>query len=184
LSHCTPHRHAAPAAPYQSRRTSHAAPSDDARRVLPPESRGERLELLLQLPLLPEEKRRGITALYAFCREVDDVVDDCTDTAIARTKLAWWRNEVAAMYRGEPQHPVTRALAALLSRFNLPEERLHEIIAGMEMDLDRNRYSNFEALKLYCHRVASVVGLLSAEIFGYGDRRTLDYAADLGWRSS
>jgi len=121
---------------------------------------------------LPEEKRRGITALYAFCREVDDVVDDCTDTAIARTKLAWWRNEVAAMYRGEPQHPVTRALAALLSRFNLPEERLHEIIAGMEMDLDRNRYSNFEALKLYCHRVASVVGLLSAEIFGYGDRRT------------
>jgi phytoene synthase len=129
---------------------------------------------------LPEEKRRAITALYAFCREVDDVVDDSTDTGIARTKLAWWRDEVAAMYRGEPQHPVTRALAALLSRFNLAEERLHEIIAGMEMDLDRNRYSDFEALKLYCHRVASVVGLLSAEIFGYGDRRTLEYAADLG----
>ena len=129
---------------------------------------------------LPEEKRRAITALYAFCREVDDVVDDCTDTGVARTKLAWWRNEVAAMYRGEPQHPVTRALAALLSRFDLPEERLHEIIAGMEMDLDYNRYPDFEALKLYCHRVASVVGLLSAGIFGYGDRRTLDYAADLG----
>ena len=129
---------------------------------------------------LPEEKRRAIIALYAFCREVDDVVDDCTDTGIARTKLAWWRDEVAAMYRGEPQHPVTRALAALLSRFNLPEERLQEIITGMEMDLDRNRYSDFEALKLYCHRVASVVGLLSAEIFGYGDSRTLEYAADLG----
>jgi len=129
---------------------------------------------------LPDEKRRAITALYAFCREVDDVVDECTDAAVARMKLAWWRDEVSAMYHGEPQHPVTRALAALLPRFDLPEARLHEIIAGMEMDLDGNRYSDFEALKLYCHRVASVVGLLSAEIFGYSDRRTLDYAADLG----
>jgi phytoene synthase len=129
---------------------------------------------------LPEEKRRAITALYAFCREVDDVVDECTDTTVARMKLAWWRNEIAAMYRGEAQHPVTRALAALLPRFHLPEARLHEIIAGMEMDLDGSRYSDFEALKLYCHRVAGVVGLLSAEIFGYADRRTLDYAADLG----
>ena len=129
---------------------------------------------------LPEERRRAITALYAFCREVDDVVDDCSDISVARVKLAWWRNEVAAIYHGEPQHPVARALAALLPRFNLPEARLYEIIAGMEMDLDHNRYPDFEALKLYCHRVASVVGLLSAEIFGYQDPRTLEYAADLG----
>jgi phytoene synthase len=129
---------------------------------------------------LPNERRRAITALYAFCREVDDVVDDCTDTGVARAKLAWWRNEVAAIYRGEPQHPVARALAALRPRFNLPEARLHEIIAGMEMDLDYNRYPDFASLQLYCHRVASVVGLLSAEIFGYQDRGTLDYAADLG----
>jgi phytoene synthase len=129
---------------------------------------------------LPPERRRAITALYAFCREVDDVVDECSDVAVARTKLAWWRKETAAIYHGAPQHPVARALAEVAPRFNLAEARLMEIIAGMEMDLDYNRYPDFDTLKLYCHRVASVVGLLSAEIFGYGDRRTLDYAADLG----
>jgi phytoene synthase len=129
---------------------------------------------------LPPERRRAVTALYAFCREVDDVVDECADAAVARIKLAWWRKEVAAVYHGTPQHPVARALAEIAPRFNLAEARLSEIIDGMEMDLDFNRYPDFETLKLYCHRVASVVGLLSAEIFGYQDRRTLDYAADLG----
>ncbi len=129
---------------------------------------------------LPQERRRAITALYAFCREVDDVVDECSDAAVARTKLAWWRNEVAAAFHGTPQHPVARALAEVAPRYNLSEARLNEIIDGMEMDLQHNRYPDFEALKLYCHRVASVVGLLSAEIFGYQDRRTLEYAADLG----
>ena len=129
---------------------------------------------------LPEDRRRAITALYAFCREVDDVVDECSDAAAARMTLAWWRKEIAAAYHGSPQHPVALALAALLPRFNLSEERLNEIIDGLEMDLEQNRYPHFDALKLYCHRVAGVVGLLSAEIFGYQDRRTLDYAADLG----
>lgn len=129
---------------------------------------------------LPSERRRAITALYAFCREVDDVVDECSDPAVARAKLAWWRNEVAAAYRGTPQHPVARALSEIAPRFHLAEAQLNEIIRGMEMDLDEHRYSSFEALRLYCHRVAGVVGLLSAEIFGYQDRRTLDYAADLG----
>ncbi|HET9386775.1 MAG TPA: presqualene diphosphate synthase HpnD [Gemmatimonadales bacterium] len=129
---------------------------------------------------LPPERRRAITALYAFCREVDDVVDECSDAAVARMKLAWWRKEVAAAYHGTPQHPVARALSEVAPRFNLSEERLNEIIDGMQMDLDYNRYPDFDTLKLYCHRVASVVGLLSAEIFGYQDRRTLDYAADLG----
>jgi len=129
---------------------------------------------------LPPERRRAITALYAFCREVDDVVDECTDRAVARTKLAWWRQEVAAAFHGTPQHPVARALAEVAPRYNLSEERLNEIIDGMQMDLERNRYPGFDTLRVYCHRVAGVVGLLSAEIFGYGDPRTLEYAANLG----
>jgi phytoene synthase len=129
---------------------------------------------------LPPEQRRAITALYAFCREVDDVVDECSDVGVARMKLAWWRSEVASLYEGRPQHPVAIALAEVSGRFNLPQRRLHEIIDGMEMDLDHNGYPDFASLRLYCHRVASVVGLLSAEIFGYQDPRTLDYAADLG----
>jgi 15-cis-phytoene synthase len=129
---------------------------------------------------LPQERRRAITALYAFCREVDDVVDECSDAEVARMKLAWWRNELAAAFHGAPQHPVARALAEIAPRYNLSEARLNEIVDGMEMDLRHNRYADFEALKLYCHRVASVVGLLSAEIFGYQDRGTLEYAANLG----
>ncbi len=129
---------------------------------------------------LPPPRRRAITALYAFCREVDDVVDECTDADIAHTKLAWWRNEVRAIAQGKAQHPVTRALAAVDQGIRLDEARLLEIIDGMEMDLTQARYADFAALELYCHRVAGVVGLLSAEIFGYTDRKTLDYAHDLG----
>ena len=129
---------------------------------------------------LPRDRRRAITALYAFCREVDDVVDECTDAAVARMKLAWWRTELAAAFHGTPQHPVARALAEVAPQFNLAESRLAEIIDGMEMDLQYNRYPDFDALKVYCHRVAGVVGLLSAEIFGHQDKRTLEYAADLG----
>ncbi len=129
---------------------------------------------------LPHDKRRAITALYAFCREVDDVVDECSDANVARTALAWWRVEVAAIYSGKPQHPVTQALVPIVKQFNLPQEHLLEIIDGMEMDLQHHSYADFKALQLYCYRVASVVGLLAAEIFGYSDRKTLKYAHDLG----
>jgi len=129
---------------------------------------------------LPPERRRAITALYAFCREVDDVVDECADAGVARMKLAWWRQEIAAISRGAPQHPVAHALAEVAPRFRITEARLNEIIDGMEMDLDHRFYPDFAALKVYCHRVAGVVGLLSAEIFGYADPRTLEYAEDLG----
>jgi len=129
---------------------------------------------------LTAERRRAITALYAFCREVDDVVDECSDEGVARTTLAWWRNEVAAIYGGTPQHPVAQALAPLVRQFNLPQEHLLEIIDGMEMDLNQHQYADFKSLQLYCYRVASVVGLLAAEIFGYSDRKTLKYAHDLG----
>ena len=133
---------------------------------------------------LPLEKRRAITALYAFCREVDDVVDECTDVSVARAKLAWWRQETAAIFDIEggnkPSHPVAKALARVSHSFNLTAERLNQIIDGMEMDLDYNRYADFETLRLYCYHVASVVGLCSAEIFGYRNPETLKYAQDLG----
>jgi len=129
---------------------------------------------------LEPPRRQAITALYAFCREVDDVVDECPDALLARTKLAWWRGEVKALFEGCPSHPVTQALAASLKNFSLPQEQLLEIIDGMEMDLDHVRYADFKALHLYCYRVASVVGLLAAEIFGYRERLTLKYAHDLG----
>lgn len=129
---------------------------------------------------LPAEKRRAITALYAFCREVDDVVDECSDANVARTTLAWWRIQIAAIYEGKPQHPVAQALIPVVQRYALPQERLQEIIDGMEMDLNQHQYADFKELQLYCYHVASVVGLLAAEIFGYSDRKTLKYAHDLG----
>jgi phytoene synthase len=129
---------------------------------------------------LPPQRRRAITALYAFCREVDDIVDECTDTGVAHTKLAWWRQELARLYAGQPQHPVARALQPALQPFGIKQEHLAEIIAGMEMDLSQNRYLDFAGLEQYCHRVAGVVGLLAASIFGYRDEQTLAYAHTLG----
>ena len=129
---------------------------------------------------LPKIKREAITALYAFCREVDDVVDECKDTSVARIKLAWWRTEIQRLYQGNPQHPVTKALAEVIHTYHLDQEHFIEIIDGMEMDLDQNRYADFKQLQLYCYRVASVVGLLSAQIFGFNNRKTLKYAHDLG----
>ncbi len=129
---------------------------------------------------LPKAKRQAIIALYAFCREVDDIADECKDVSVARIKLAWWRTEIAHLYAGKPQHPVSKALAEAINRYRLDEEHFLEIIDGMEMDLDQNRYADFKQLQLYCYRVASVVGLLSVQIFGFKDRKTLKYAHDLG----
>jgi phytoene synthase len=129
---------------------------------------------------LPPERRRAITALYAFCREVDDVVDETSDPQLAATKLAWWRLEVANLFAEKPQHPVTKALSACKNEFSITAERLNEIIDGMEMDLTQTRYLDWPGLERYCYRVASVVGLLAAGIFGYRDARTLEYARNLG----
>ncbi|MDR1647279.1 MAG: presqualene diphosphate synthase HpnD [Zoogloeaceae bacterium] len=129
---------------------------------------------------LPPEKRNALTALYAFCREVDDVVDETRDSTLAAIKLEWWRQEVERIGAGKPQHPVGQALAAAAAHFHLPPAQLQEIIDGMAMDLAQTRYLDFAELSLYCYRVASVVGLLAAEIFGYSDARTLEYAKDLG----
>ena len=129
---------------------------------------------------LPADRRRAITALYAFCREVDDTVDDCTDEGVARIKLAWWRNEVSNMYKGRPEHPVTTALQPHLAPYQLQERHLQAIIDGMEMDLDQTRYLDYAGLRKYCWHVAGVVGILSASIFGVTDPRTLEYAERLG----
>ena len=129
---------------------------------------------------LPPERRRAITALYAFCREVDDVVDEASDAQLAATKLAWWRAEVAAMYEGKAHHPVTKALSPYTEKFSIRKEHLGEIIDGMEMDLTQTRYLDWAGLERYCYRVAGVVGILAAGIFGYRDPRTLDYARALG----
>jgi phytoene synthase len=129
---------------------------------------------------LPPERRRAITALYAFCREVDDVVDEGLEPQVAAAKLAWWRSEIAALFAGEPHHPVTRALEPHREKFGLSAARMQEIIDGMEMDLRQTRYLDWAGLEAYCYRVASVVGLLAAGIFGYRDERTLEYAKNLG----
>lgn len=129
---------------------------------------------------LAPDRRRAITALYAFCREVDDIADEVADVNVARAKLGWWRAELANLFAGHPQHPVTKALEPATRTFGVDQSRLNEIIDGMEMDLTRHRYNDFEALKLYCHRVAGVVGQLSAGIFGYSQPQTINYAENLG----
>lgn len=129
---------------------------------------------------LPVERRRAITALYAFCREVDDTVDECTDVSVARNKLIWWRKEIKAMLDGNPSHPVTQALQPHMKPYSLDGKHLLAIIDGMEMDLDQTRYLDFKGLQRYCWHVASVVGILSASIFGVTRPETLQYAEKLG----
>ncbi|CAN5386945.1 presqualene diphosphate synthase HpnD [soil metagenome] len=133
---------------------------------------------------LPPERRRAITAFYAFCREVDDVVDEIADQSIARIKLDWWRDEVARLVAGTPEHPVTRALQPFMapdaSLFAITAERLGLVIDGMQMDLEQTRYLDFAGLQRYCWHVASVVGIVAAGIFGATDPRTREYAEKLG----
>jgi phytoene synthase len=129
---------------------------------------------------LPRERRRAIVALYAFCREVDDVVDEVHDPAVARAKLAWWRQEIRAAFDGTPQHPVARALQAVVGVHGIEPSQLSAVIDGMAMDLDYARYVDFAELLRYCDRVAGAVGVMSAQIMGYADPATREYAHDLG----
>jgi phytoene synthase len=129
---------------------------------------------------LPKQRRAAITAFYAFCREVDDVVDETTDPGVAATKLAWWQTEVSSAYAGKPTHPVMQALMPLAAEFKIEPRHLHAIIDGCQMDLEQTRYLDFPGLQRYCHLVAGVVGEVSAQIFGQTDPDTTRYAHTLG----
>jgi 15-cis-phytoene synthase len=129
---------------------------------------------------LPQPRREAITAFYAFCREVDDVVDDMTDPSVAAQKLAWWHHEVRQAFAGHATHPVLQALLPHAARYDIQETSLHAIIDGCQMDLEQTRYLDYAGLQRYCHLVASVVGEVSARIFGQTDPATTQYAHTLG----
>ena len=129
---------------------------------------------------LPPPRRAAITAFYAFCREVDDVVDEVSDPGVAATKLAWWRSEVAAAFAGQPSHPVTKALMPHTAAYDIRAEHLLAVIDGCQMDLDQSRYLDYAGLARYCHLVAGVVGEVAASIFGQTDPATTAYAHKLG----
>lgn len=140
-----------------------------------------RSSFLAAFRFLPQRRQDAMTVLYAFCRELDDVVDDCTDMQVAQTTLNWWRADLAKVFDGgAPEHPVCRALQGVVAEFALPHDELAEIIEGMQMDLTRARYANFAELQLYCHRVAGVVGRLITRILGFSRPETLDYADKMG----
>jgi 15-cis-phytoene synthase len=138
--------------------------------------------LALAFVMLPKPRRDAMSVLYAFCREVDDVADEESNPVEQRRiQLAAWRSDVrAACDDRTPEFPVNRELQPVIRQYRLPFELFDELIKGCEMDLDKKRYENFEELDLYCHRVASVVGLLSIEIFGYKNPACRDYALHLG----
>jgi len=129
---------------------------------------------------LPPPRRAAITAFYAFCREVDDVVDEVNDLGVAATKLAWWRSEVATAFRGEPAHPVTKALMPHVQTYDIRAEHLLAVIDGCQMDLEQSRYLDFAGLARYCYLVAGIVGEVAASIFGRTQAATVDYAHRLG----
>ena len=129
---------------------------------------------------LPPPRRAAITAFYAFCREVDDVVDEVSDPGVAATKLAWWRKEVATAYAGQPSHPVMKALMPSVGAFDIRADHLLAVIDGCQMDLEQSRYLDFAGLARYCHLVAGVVGEVASGIFGRTQPRTVEYAHKLG----
>ena len=129
---------------------------------------------------LPPPRRAAITAFYAFCREVDDVVDEVTDPGVASTKLAWWRKEVASSFSGQPSHPVTKALMPHCASFQIEARHLLGVIDGCQMDLDHSRYLDFAGLARYCHLVAGIVGEVASNIFGRSAEATTAYAHKLG----
>ncbi|AFH49629.1 Phytoene synthase [Ignavibacterium album JCM 16511] len=131
--------------------------------------------------LLPEHKRDAMNTVYAFCRKTDDIVDDISvSDEIKYEKLRRWRIEFEKAFAGRSDYPLLNKLGKTISNFNIPLDPFFELIKGMEMDLQKNRYKSFDDLLLYCYRVASTVGLMCIEIFGYKNPSTKDFAVNLG----
>jgi phytoene synthase len=129
---------------------------------------------------LPKDRRAAITAFYAFCREVDDVVDETVDPGVAQAKLSWWRGEVAQAFSGQPSHPVLKALMPWTAVYGITAAHLNAVIDGCQMDLEQSRFLDLPGLMRYCHLVAGVVGEVAARIFGQTQERTTAYAHTLG----
>jgi len=141
---------------------------------------GRRSNLGIAFLFLPREQREAIRAVHAWSRSVDDAVDEAETVAAARDALTVWRREAARLYEGEPEQPVTRTLRPHVARFAIPRSYFDELVSGVEMDLTRTRYETFPELAKYCHRVASVVGLICLRIFGDTEERGRAYAENLG----
>ena len=129
---------------------------------------------------ISKERRDALISLYAFCREIDDIVDETLEIEVATAKINWWKTEINRLFHETPQHPVSKSLLKFVHIYELNEAYFIEMLDGMEMDLKFNRYENFKQLQLYCYRVAGVVGILSVKILGFKNQGTLKYAHDLG----
>jgi phytoene synthase len=129
---------------------------------------------------LPPPRRLAMTAFYAFCREVDDVVDDVHDPGVAATKLAWWRREVDAAFAGNPSHPVLKALLPHVAAYDIRRDHLQDVIGGCQIDLDQSRFLDWPGLARYCHLVAGVVGEVASNVMGRTQPQTLEFAHRLG----
>ncbi len=129
---------------------------------------------------ISQDRRDALVSLYAFCREIDDIVDETLELEVATAKINWWKAEINRLFHETPQHPVTKSLLNYVHIYELNEAYFIEMLDGMEMDLKFNRYENFKQLQLYCYRVAGVVGILSVKILGFKNQATLKYAHDLG----
>ncbi len=143
-------------------------------------TRKSKTNFMLSFAMLPEDKREAIHTVYAFCRCTDDIVDEEGDKTTKSVRLQRWTEELELGFRGESTHPLLNKLSGIAQRFNIPAVHFFDLIRGMNMDLEKNRYETFDELYTYCYHVASTVGLMCSEIFGYTNTRTRQYAVDLG----
>lgn len=146
----------------------------------PDESLNRQSNFYLSFLTLPPPKREAIETIYTFCRVTDDIVDDSTDEGEKKERLMAWNEELVKAMQGESRMPILNRLSRIMSRFNIPLHHVQDLLRGMEMDLTKKRYETFAELEVYCYRAASTVGLMCAEVFGYTNTRTKDYAINLG----